>query len=149
MKRFRVPVMMVLLLLVLVMGMPVLAQAQPAEPLPDAIILPQWALVVMGIFAGGLLLGLLFLLNKVIEALKTSYPPGTVDTVTKALGDGLQQVLDQLEANAPNTPTNIDDFLLPFIEPLTEAIIARLRGEGIQVAPPDAQGVVHPPAESG
>lgn len=143
MNKFRVPVMMFLLLLIA----PV-ALAQGEVP-TDAILLPMWALILLGIVVGGVLLAFLYLLIRVIDALKTSYPPGTVDTVTAALGDGLQQIIDQLKANAPNTPTNVDDFLLEFLEPLTEEIVKRLRNEGVTSAPQTAQGVLHPPAESG
>lgn len=133
MKRVRVPV---ILILMLVLAPVMLAQEEPVPP--DAVVIPLWLMIVIGIAAVVFLAGVLLLMGRVVEALKESNPPGTVDQVTKALGDGLERVLEQMKTAAPGTPTNLDDFLLAVTDPLTRAIIEKLRGEGmvVQATPP-------------
>lgn len=136
----RVMTVLVMMILMLVLALPAMAQDTTPDLPADAVLLPGWLLGLVGIVVTAVLAGLLLVLNKALIGLKESYPAGTVEQVTRAVGDGLERILTQLRETAPTTPTNIDDFLLTITEPLTKAIIERLRGEGVAAStPPESQ----------
>lgn len=143
------------ILMVLIFGLALTALAQEATPAVDGvlpvleqmdavgtIILPGWLLVVIALAVMLVLAGLLLILNRALAALKESYPAGTVETVTRAVGDGLELILTQLRDAAPTTKTNVDDFLLAVTEPLTKALVEALRGASPPTTPsePGAEG---------
>lgn len=112
----------------------VVATQQPSDS-TDSVKIPMPVLVIVGLFAMIALCGVLLLISQVIKALEKMYPQGTVTTMSKALADGLEQILKQLNLNAPKTDTPADDFLLAITDPLTKAIIAKLREQGVVIPP--------------
>lgn len=110
----------------------VVATQQPTDS-TDSVKIPMPVLVIVGLFAMIALCGVLLLISQVIKALEKMYPQGTVTTMSKALADGLEQILRQLNLNAPKTDTPADDFLLAITDPLTKAIIAKLREQGVVI----------------
>lgn len=130
---------------VVVTAVPVVTDVPTAIPTPipdsgDSVKIPMPLLAVIGIVVLILLGGFLLLLSQIIKALEGMYPPGTVATMAKAIADGIERVIGQLNQNAPTTTTNADDFLLAITDPLTKAIISKLREQGAILLPEKPAG---------
>lgn len=111
--------------------------------------LPMWLVIMLAVLGTGLGGATLLLVDRTMKGLRESYPAGTVDTVSKSIGDGIKLGMDYLRDTAPVTPTNVDDALLAAFGPLVDQIVERLRGEPMAMAELiEAQAVPLSPQET-
>jgi hypothetical protein len=105
--------------------------AQEVEMPGDVVTLPTWLVAGLSVLVTVASGASLLLVDRALKALRESYPPGTVDVVTKSIADGLEQALKYLRDSAPGTPTNVDDVTVDVLGPLLDQLIERLRNEGV------------------
>lgn len=132
MKRFwsLVMVMVVILTAVALAVNPVGAQEETpveVEVPSDVVVIPQVVMILVALAAMVMLAGVFLVMLRVLEALKESYPPETVEVIGKAVGEGGARLFEQIKTRAPGTPTPLDDNLVLVLEPFVDMIVSRLR----------------------